>query len=121
MEEAAEPNSETQFEPNSDPIPAKRGRGNPNAAGANPSGLPKAALKAALARADEAEAEVAALRAKIEDQGVKGEVKMLRVRVAELERELADLRKANAPVTDAGTALARETILAVLRDRPGAS
>lgn len=63
------------------------------------------------------EAENAELRAKLEEQTAKGELKRLRERNAELEREAAE--RAAVPVgrvRDPGSAKALEEIEAILRD-----
>jgi hypothetical protein len=101
-----------------EPIPPKRKRGNPNlrkgGPSLNPTGKPKAVDRIEL---EAAQAELAELRAKLEDQGLKGEVKMLRAKVAEYEK--AEAERAAAPVgrvKDPGAAKALEQIEAILND-----
>lgn len=104
----------------------KRGRGNPNmkpgVPSVNPTGKPKPVDQVELdrlrERAEQAEAELADARSRLEDQGVKGELKALRARVVEQDEQIARLEAEAAAqlVPDLGAQAARETIMRVLRD-----
>lgn len=77
----------------------------------NPNGRPKGLNVKTL------QAKIAELEDRLADQGVKGELKALRARNAELEREAAERAAVPAGrVRDPGSAKALEQIEAILRD-----